>query len=88
MKYNYKLARAFCYPCLHDFVQAHYPYASGGDATKKAALDAHIALVDAAIPADATVYTEEEIIAKKDSLKDNAAWIKMTDENYWYKTGF
>ena len=88
MKYNYKLARAFCYPSLDDFVQAHYPYASGGNATQKAALDAHIALVDAAIPADSTVYTAAEVMAKQESLKTNSAWIKMTDENYWYKTGF
>ena len=88
MKYNYKLARAFCYPCLHDFVQAHYPYASGGNATKKAALDAHNVLVDDAITADSTVYTEAEVIAKQESLKTNSAWIKMTDENYRYKTGY
>ena len=30
----------------------------------------------------------EEVIAKLDTLKSNSAWIKMTDENYWYKTGF
>lgn len=88
MKYTYKLARAFCYPCQHDFVQAHYPYASGGNSTKKAALDAHIALVDAAIPADNTVYTEAQVIAKLETLKTDAAFLKMNDDNYWYKTGF
>ena len=88
MKYTYKLARAYCYPCQHDFVQAHYPYASGGNATKKAALDAHIALVDAAIPVDNTEYTEEQLIAKLESLKTDSAFIKMNDNNNWYKTGY
>ncbi len=85
MKFNWKLARLYLYPCQYDIIAANYPYASGGDATKKAAIDAHIALVNAAIPEDSTEYTEEDLLTKLNTLKSDAAFIKMNDNNYWYK---
>lgn len=86
MKFNWKLARLYLYPCEYDIIAANYPYASGGDATKKAAIDAHIALINTAIPEDSTEYTEAELYAKFESIKDDAAFIKMNDNNYWYKS--
>ena len=76
IKYGYKYARSLCYPIYEAYIEAEYPYASGGNATKKAALDAHIKLVQDNIPEDSTQYTQAEIDAKLTELKKDSAFIQ------------
>ena len=52
-----------------------HPLATDGDATKKAAIDAHINLVNSAIPADSTEYTETQLNAKITELKKDSAYL-------------
>tara|TARA_R100001086_G_scaffold235739_1_gene158801 strand:+ start:700 stop:936 length:237 start_codon:yes stop_codon:yes gene_type:complete len=61
---NYKQARKYCYPNINSVLEALYPLATGGDSTKKAAIDAHIAAVHTGIPADSTTYTTEQLDTK------------------------
>ena len=75
-KYDYLYARAYCYPTDHAYLEAFYPFATNGDATKKAAYDAHIKLVWDNIPADSTQYTQAEIDAKLVELKKDSAFIQ------------
>lgn len=75
-EYDYETARLHCYPSSEVIIDAMYPYATGGDATKKAALDAHIKLVCDNIAADSTKYTESQIDAKLAELKKDSAFIQ------------
>ncbi len=72
---NYKQARSYLYPDQYTFFESLYPFASNGDSTRKAALDAHIDLVNNTIPANSTTYTEEELEAKKTELKKDSAYL-------------
>ena len=64
MNYNYKAARHFCYPSQYVLINASYPFSTGGDIDQKNAIDAHIKLVNDAIPNDSTEYTIEDIKLK------------------------
>lgn len=79
MNYNYQQARSYLYPELYLICESLYPLASNGDSTKKAALDAHINLVNTTIPADSTEYTSEELIAKKTELEKDSAFLKCNN---------
>ena len=75
MELNYRQARGHLYPEYTLVVQALYPLATNGNATKKAAIDAHIVLVDSEIPEDSTKYTLEALEAKRVILKKNSAFL-------------
>ena len=75
MKFNYKTARAYLYPHPYIVAEAMHPLATDGDATKKAAIDAHINLVNSAIPADSTEYTETQLDEKITELKKDSAYL-------------
>ena len=75
-KFDYETARLQCYPSPEVIIDAMYPYATGGDVTKKAALDAHIKLVWDNIAADSTKYTVSEIDAKIAEFKKDSAFIQ------------
>lgn len=75
MKFNYKQARAYLYPLPYFIAEAMHPLATDGDATKKAAIDAHINLVNSAIPADSTEYTETQLDEKIIELKKDSAYL-------------
>ena len=72
---NYKQARKYCYPSFWVLAEALHPLASGGDSTKKAAIDAHIAAVHAAIPADSTTYTSDQLDTKITDWKSSGVYV-------------
>ena len=74
---NYQKARSYLYPNHYTFFESLYPFASNGDSSKKAAMDAHINLVNNTIPADSTEYTEEELDAKLIELKKNPEFLSI-----------
>jgi len=72
---NYKQARKYCYPHINSVIEALYPLATGGDATKKAAIDAHIAAVHTGIPADNTKYTSDQLDTKITAWKTSGVLV-------------
>ena len=72
---NYKQARKYCYPDHSSTIEALYPLATGGDSTKKAAIDAHIAAVHTGIPADSTTYTSEQLETKITAWKTSGVFV-------------
>jgi len=75
MNYNYQQARSYLYPEHYIIFESLYPLASNGDSDKKAAIDAHINLVNNTIAADSTEYTIEELEAQKTELQKNSAFL-------------
>lgn len=74
---NYKQARKYCYPGFNSITEALYPLASGGDSTKKAAIDAHIAAVHTAIPADSSTYTSDQLDIKITEWKNSGVYVNF-----------
>ena len=72
---NYKQARKYFYPSFSSVAEALYPLATGGDATKKAAIDAHIEAVHTGIPADSTTYTSGELDTKITGWKSSGVYV-------------
>jgi len=72
---NYKQARKYCYPSFNSVTEALYPLATGGDSTKKAAIDAHIGAVHTAIPADSTTYTSDQLDTKITDWRSSGVYV-------------
>ena len=77
MKFNYKVCRITLYPHPYFIYESLSPFVSGGNDEKKAAIDAHINLVNSEIPEDSTEYTSEEIEAKLVELKKNSVFLSI-----------
>lgn len=75
-KYDYKGARSFAYPPYENLINSWYPFVSGGTDSEKTKVDAHIKLVQDAIPADSTEYTYAEVEAKITELKKDSAFLQ------------
>jgi len=76
-KFPWDVARNICYPNIEYRIAVMYPFAGAGDATRKAALDAHLEIVWAAFPEDDTLYTQGEINAKLAELKKDPKFIQV-----------
>jgi len=75
-KFDYKGARSFAYPSTENLMNSLYPFVSGGTDSEKTKMDAHMKLVQDAIPADLTEYTETDIQAKITELKKDSAFLQ------------
>jgi hypothetical protein len=75
-KFDYKFARSLAYPPTESLIGAMYPFVSGGTDSEKIKVDAHIKLVQDAIPADSTQYTFAEVQAKITEFKKDSAFLQ------------
>ena len=75
-KFDYKMARTISYPPTENLIGAMYPFVSGGTDSEKIKVDAHIKLVQDAIPADSTQYTFTEVQAKITEFKKDSAFLQ------------
>ena len=75
-KFDYKFARSLAYPPTENLIGAMYPFVSGGTDSEKIKVDAHIKLVQDAIPADSTQYTFTEVQAKITEFKKDSAFLQ------------
>ena len=75
-KFDYKFARSLAYPPTENLTNSLYPFVSGGTDSEKIKVDAHIKLVQDAIPADSTQYTFAEVEAKITEFKKDSAFLQ------------